>query len=202
MNKNRLEAISDGIFAIVMTLLILDVRLPNELSNSENFSLWPNLILIKSKIIAFVFSFFIISTCVIGHHFILSLVKKVDGVLLIQNFLLLLIVTFIPFPTSILAEHPENYDSLIFYTVIVIMVGLFHTIMLWRIYKFDNLRIDGISKVSAKKYFNRNLWSTLALLIAIAIGYYNVQFGFLILVIIPIFLSIERILSEKKKHTN
>jgi uncharacterized membrane protein len=198
MNKTRLETICDGIFAIVMTLLILDVRFPENTLQSENFSLLENLILIKSKILAFAFSFFIISSYVIGNHFILSLTKKIDGVFLTLTFFYLMIITFIPFPTSILSEHPESYESLVFYSINVMLAGIFNSAMLWYIYKNDHLRNDKINKITAKNYFKRNVWGTSAVFTAIGIGYFSIPIGLFILILIPIYFSVTRILIEKR----
>lgn len=205
MTKNRLETICDGVFAIVITLLILDVKLPSSLNIANSQDLLNSLLHLRPKIFAFAASFFIISSFLSGHHFILSLVKKIDGVFLWVNLFYLMIITFIPFPTSILAEYNANFTALVFYTINVIFAGLFHSIMLWRIYKKDDLRAETVSKVNAKKYFKTSFLGTISGIIAIPIGLVNINLGISILILVPLYFVFDRIRNEsmtlkKSKH--
>ena len=111
MNKSRLEAFSDGVFAIAITLLILDVRLP-EVSYDH---LWQALKEIIPNILAYVMSFLVIGMYWVGHHTSFRIVAKTDGVLLWLNILLLLCISFIPFPTSMLGKYPHGEIPLIIY---------------------------------------------------------------------------------------
>jgi uncharacterized membrane protein len=140
MNKNRLETICDGVFAIVMTLLILDVRLPDNIQIHSNGDLLNALSTIKPKIISFAASFFIIGGFLVGHHFIFSLITKANGLFVWINILYLLTISFLPFPTSIYAEHNDNFTSLCFYAFNLMLCGGFHTLMFWIIYKKENIR--------------------------------------------------------------
>ncbi len=103
MSKGRLEAFSDGVFAIVITLLILDVHLPSGVRVSLA-ALKPLL----PKIAAFVLSFIIVGVYWVSHHNMLHLIEKVDRSLLWLNLLLLLCVVFIPFPASLLGTDLSN----------------------------------------------------------------------------------------------
>ena len=99
----RLEAFSDGVFAIAITLLILDVKVPRELP--AGVSLWQALLRQWPALLAFLTSFFTILIMWINHHRIFSQIKRVDDLFLLLNGCLLLVVTFIPFPTSLVAEY-------------------------------------------------------------------------------------------------
>jgi TMEM175 potassium channel family protein len=103
MSKMRLEAFSDGVFAIVITLLILDVRLPSGASPTAEAirSLAP-------RIAAFVLSFIIVGVYWVAHHHMLHFVRQVNRQLLWLNLLLLLAVVFIPFPASLLGLQLRN----------------------------------------------------------------------------------------------
>ena len=100
---SRLEAFSDGVFAIAITLLILDIKVPRELP--EGVSLWQALLRQWPSLIAFLTSFFTILIMWINHHRVFSQIKRVDDRFLLINGCLLLVVTFIPFPTSLVAEY-------------------------------------------------------------------------------------------------
>jgi uncharacterized membrane protein len=106
----RIEAFSDGVFAIAITLLVLGIKVPkaNELAAYGNLGsvliqLWPHYL-------AFVTSFVTILAMWVNHHRIFIFVRRSDHFFLYWNGLLLLFITFMPFPTTVLAEyflHPE-----------------------------------------------------------------------------------------------
>jgi uncharacterized membrane protein len=104
LTKSRIEALTDGIFATVMTVLVLGltVHLPN-LTESQLASqiegLWPNYL-------AYAFSFVVLGIYWIGHHNQFHYVKQTDRVFLWINFLFLLTIGFVPFSTSLLGQYP------------------------------------------------------------------------------------------------
>lgn len=111
MNKSRLEAFSDGVFAIVITLLILDVHIPKvpyeELPHALR-ELIPN-------ILAYALSFIIVGLYWVSHHNIVSMVDKINRPSLWLNILQLLTVSFIPFPASLIGAYPMGRVPVIFY---------------------------------------------------------------------------------------
>ena len=100
MKKNRIEAFSDGVLAIVITLLILDVKLPEV----EYDGLYAGLITILPKIIVYAQTFLLIALYWVFHHQAFSFVNDVDGVLLWLNVLFLLSISFLPFPTAMMGN--------------------------------------------------------------------------------------------------
>jgi hypothetical protein len=174
MDKNRLETISDGIFAIVMTLLILDVRLPEHVSINSSADLLHALFIISPKIVSFAVSFFIIAGFWVGHHFIFSLIGKVNGLFLWINILYLLTISFLPFPTSILAQNSDNFAALCF----------------WVIYKNETIRKHDVKPTDVKKYFLGGLYGTLSNLVAILFGLISLKLGYIIFVATPIYFII------------
>ena len=100
----RLEAFSDGVLAIAITLLILNVHVettPGEHLTTALANAWP-------EIVAYVASFLQIGIMWANHHALFRVVVKVDHVLLLLNLLLLGFVTFLPLPTQLVAEHTHN----------------------------------------------------------------------------------------------
>ncbi|HJS55922.1 MAG TPA: TMEM175 family protein [Chitinophagaceae bacterium] len=102
---SRLEAFCDGVFAIAITLLIIDIKIPStaEINNTADF--WDALKHIAPSIFAFVLSFTIILITWVNHHNALKLGKKSSARFIYANGLLLLGVVFMPFPTSLLGEY-------------------------------------------------------------------------------------------------
>lgn len=101
----RLETFCDGVFAIALTLLIIDIRLPSTAIIHTNGDFWLALKNVIPSIFAFVLSFIIILITWVNHHNSLKLVGKSSASFIYANGLLLLTVVFLPFPTALLGEY-------------------------------------------------------------------------------------------------
>ena len=104
MDTNRLETFSDGVIAIAITLLILEIDVPED----THGELWSALLRQWPSYLAYLISFAVIGIIWVNHHGILALVARVDRPLLYLNLLLLLAVAGIPFPTALVAEHLQS----------------------------------------------------------------------------------------------
>jgi uncharacterized membrane protein len=107
----RLEAFSDGVFAIAITLLILEIRVPPE-GDTPPGSLLPELVKLWPSYLAYLISFSTILIMWLNHHALFKIIKRVDNRFIILNGLLLMAITFVNFPTAVLAEylpHPDNH---------------------------------------------------------------------------------------------
>ncbi len=102
--SSRLEAFCDGVFAIALTLLIIDIKIPSTEKIDNTADLWKALGHIVPSIFAFVLSFIIILITWVNHHNALRLTNKVSNAFIYANAFLLLTVVFMPFPTSLLGE--------------------------------------------------------------------------------------------------
>ena len=100
----RLETFCDGVFAIAMTLLIIDVKLPPSEHIATAGELWRALLRLTPTIFAFVLSFTIIFITWVNHHATLEIIQKSSASFMYANGFLLLSVVFIPFPTALLGE--------------------------------------------------------------------------------------------------
>jgi len=101
----RLEAFCDGVFAIALTLLIIDVKLPEPERIDSTSRLWTALQhLASSSVFAFLLSFLIILITWVNHHAALGHLNKTSTAFIYANGFLLLTVVFIPFPTALLGE--------------------------------------------------------------------------------------------------
>ena len=107
----RVEAFSDGVFAIAITLLVLEIPVPHAGVDASSAGLWTALGALWPSYLAFVLSFFVILIMWVNHHELMRLVRAVDYPFLFANGFLLLMVTFVPFPTAVLAEHLATADG-------------------------------------------------------------------------------------------
>jgi uncharacterized membrane protein len=100
----RVEAFSDGVFSIAITLLVLEIQLPNLGENPSPQTLIAALGSLWPSYIGYVVSFLTIGNAWINHHNLFRLVGRVSHGLLITNLLLLMAIGFLPFPTALLAD--------------------------------------------------------------------------------------------------
>jgi len=98
MATSRLEAFSDGVFAIAATLLILNVQESGSPLGSALLRIWPSYA-------AYAVSFLTIGIIWINHHTVMAQIGKVDRLFLLLNIIFLMFIAFIPFPTRLLAMH-------------------------------------------------------------------------------------------------
>jgi TMEM175 potassium channel family protein len=148
MEKSRLEAFSDGVFAIVITLLILDIRFP-EVDYSQ---FWKTLVSQVPRILAYVMSFIIIGLYWVTHHNSMHAMKKTDRGFLWLNILLLLCVSFIPFPTSLVGRYPFQAGPIIIYGATLIVCDIVGYIMLVYVHYHPQLAVPEFSE----KYLRRH----------------------------------------------
>ena len=100
----RLETFCDGVFAIALTLLIIDLRIPVTTAIATSADLWLALRHLLPSVFAFVLSFGIIFIAWVNHHEALRLIEKSSHPFIYANGVLLLGVVFVPFPTALLGE--------------------------------------------------------------------------------------------------
>ena len=105
MKTSRLEAFSDGVFAVAITLLILEINVPA----GEN--LWHQLKEEWPSFASFFVSFWVIGIIWVNHHGLLDHLKRTDRAVLYLNLLVLMTVVFIPFSTALMAEHLKSGDD-------------------------------------------------------------------------------------------
>ena len=119
MNKNRVEAFSDGVFAIVITLLILDIHVPD----GDYSQLFASLVAVLPRMFAYVISFGVIGVYWLAHHQSLQLVGKLNGLLIWINLIYLLAVSFMPFPTALLGRYPLQPIPIVIYGLNLIVAN-------------------------------------------------------------------------------
>jgi uncharacterized membrane protein len=116
----RLLAFSDGVFAVVITLLVLDLRLPE--TGHGDAEMLDALRSMAPKLFIFAFTFIIVGMSWLGHHRKFSYVRQVDGGLLWLNLIYLLTVCLVPFASSVLSEHSGRVGFAVYAAVMALML--------------------------------------------------------------------------------
>ena len=130
LGMERIVFFSDAVFAIAITLLALEIRLPVDAAELTDPELWSSLLAIWPKYLSFVISFLVVGSFWIGHHHRFRLIKRYDSRLLFLNLLLMMAIAFIPFATSIISEN-GNRAATIFYALTVALTGLLSALLWW-----------------------------------------------------------------------
>ena len=136
-DTNRIEAFSDGVFAIAITLLVLNIQVPH--SADLKGSLFTELGEHWASYLAFFIGFFSILVCWINHHHICNHILRCDNNMQILNSLVLLVVVVVPFSTSLLAEYinqPEQQTAVAIYGATYVFMALVYDLM-WN-YAYKN----------------------------------------------------------------
>jgi TMEM175 potassium channel family protein len=141
LNKHRLEAFSDGVFAIVITLLILDIRIP-VVSAAD---LGAALVNILPQLLTYVLSFFIVGLYWHLHHQVAAEIKMIDGAFIWLNLVWLLFVSMLPFPTALLGRYPLQPIPLTIYGINLILVNVTGFVVLVYFQKRPTLRFTPMS---------------------------------------------------------
>lgn len=164
----RLEAFSDGVLAIAITLLVLDIRIPAGESNLGHALLkeWPHYI-------AFITAFLTISVMWANHHDLFRIIDKTDRGLMLANAFLLASISFLPFPTSVLAEGvtrtgSDRQAALLAYGGTMVVIALAYNV-LWRYVRLrrllrDDLTASTVASIDRAYFFAPALYGAAMLL--------------------------------------
>jgi uncharacterized membrane protein len=126
-DTTRLEAFSDGVFAIAITLLILEIKVPQtgEIAAS---GLWTVLASRWPSYLGYVISFLTIGIMWANHHALFTYIRRTDRPFILANLFLLMMVAFLPFSTGVLAEHLPEPDSrvpaAVFYGMTLVLIAI------------------------------------------------------------------------------
>lgn len=160
MNKTRLEAFSDGVFGFAITLLVLGIQVP-ALQTGNDGELRKALLHALSQLVPYVTSFATIGIIWLNHHAMFHSVKRVEHTTLTLNLLLLLVVTFIPFPTAVLSRYGALPSSAFLYGCTLTALGMAFT-LLWLHITRRGLSGVGNDARQQRGMFRRNLLGSLA----------------------------------------
>lgn len=137
--KSRVEAFSDGIFAIIITLLILEIKVPEIHEHQSITELTEKLAHLLPKFIAWVISFLTVAVVWVNHHRIFESIKHINHTVFWLNANLLLWISFIPFPTALMGDYPENKLAVSFFGLSSLMMGV--AFLLFRLYMWKHPEI-------------------------------------------------------------
>lgn len=192
ISANRVEAFSDGVLAIAITLLALDLKAPEGDPGSVAHSLltqWP-------AYVAYLASFIYVGVIWINHHTLFTRIRRVDNGVLWRNLVMLLPVSVLPFPTATLAfvlQHGtrnDQYVAIVLYGGVAAAMGATWLLMFTHLDRHPGLLNDNVPKGFFREERRRATLGILGLVVAIAVGGFLPVGALVVFLFLPLFYAV------------
>ncbi|WP_264549668.1 TMEM175 family protein [Flavobacterium sp. N2820] len=193
MNKNRLEAFSDGVLAIIITIMVLEFKVPEDTT-------FEAVVKLSHKFLSYILSFIYVGIYWNNHHHLIHSLKNVNGKILWANLHLLFWLSLIPFTTAWIGEHHFAPFPMMLYGIVLLM-NAFAYFILQRLILNDHGKDSSLSKAIGKDY--KGKLSVVLYLIAVLITKYSVEISGAIYILVALIWlipdkRIERTFNENK----
>jgi uncharacterized membrane protein len=174
-DRDRIVNLSDGVFAIALTLLVLDISVPEIPENMVASELPAALLSLWPKYLGYFLSLVGISVFWTIHHSIFRPIKAYDRTLLYLNFLFLMFVAFVPFPTSLLGEYGDHRLPVAIYAATLATGRLLLTAIHWYSTRDDRLIEEAQDPATVRFFLIRGLTIPAIFLLSIVISFFSVS---------------------------
>src|SRR5829696_9763719 len=174
-DRDRIVNLSDGGFAIAITLLVLDIRAPDVPENMVPSQLPAALLSLWPDYLGSILSVVGISTFWLIHRSIFRPIRAYDRNLLYLNFLFLMVVAFVPFPTSLLGEYGNHQLPVAVYAATLAVGRLLLTAIEWYSVRHDRLLDEAQDPATVRFLLIRGLTIPAIYLLTIVISFFSVQ---------------------------
>jgi uncharacterized membrane protein len=196
----RIEAFSDGVFAIAITLLVLELHVPQP-SELNGISLWAALGREWHSYLAFVMSFVSILIMWFNHHMLFGFIRRVDTWMPYLNGLLLLTVTVIPWPTSLLArywgESEEKTAAIVFSGWMVVLAIAFNALWRYSTHKGRLLHTD-VDMEKVNKITRQYSFGPIMYLVAFGLAFYHATASVVLCIAMAVFFTCAESFDSKR----
>lgn len=196
MSLNRFEAFSDGVFAIAVTLLVLEIKAP-DLTHATSSEAVTKLLQIFPHVLSYITSFIVIGVIWINHHALFHFLKRVDRTVLVINLLLLMCVAFIPYPTALIGEFGASLPVVIFYGLSLAMTGfVYNALWFYVVHRY----ILSERLIHQKAVWKASLWSLsypISYFIAAGLALISINLSIVLYVLIPLFYLLPGVIDRQ-----
>lgn len=189
--KNRTEALSDGIFAFAMTLMVINLVIPT-IPDKDAAALLPGILAgMWSEFLIFVIAFFVVASFWVSHHRIMRRVRYVNDRVVSINILFLFFIVLIPFTTAVSGDYSSVLVAVLLFHTNLLVASCILTVMGWYIHiHISELSPDGHFPVWVGK--DRTMVMPVISLAAIAVSFVSPENSFWCYALIPLILFIVR----------
>jgi uncharacterized membrane protein len=173
-----LEAFSDGVFAIAITLLVLEIRVPHADTTGQGATLVAALRNLWPSYLGYLLSFVTIGIMWANHHAIFRYVRHCDRYFLLLNVALLMGIAFLPFPTAVLAEYlPDplgRRTAVALYSATLVGIALAFNAVWWYAVWDERLLADGHDREAVRTISGRYILGPVSYAVSFALAFVNV----------------------------
>ena len=194
MNKNRIEAFSDGVIAIIITIMVLEIKTPESIESSAIRHL-------VSNIFSYFLSFAFIGIYWNNHHHLFQLAKGINASIMWSNLNLLFWLSLVPFATKWMNETDFIPVSVVSYAILLFICGLSFNILVFTIKQGheDDQHLKALTKFGVKEFLSLLFYG-----ISIPAAFFDTRISMAMFFIVAILWivpskKIEAVLSEKNK---
>jgi uncharacterized membrane protein len=184
--SKRMEALSDGVFSIAATLLVLEIKVPHFEHGYTNTEMWLALKAVMPSFIAFVFSFLNILIFWVNHDAVGKVVSRYDHKTTYFNVVFLLLISLIPFTTNFVSEYPTSFVAVSVYGLVLLLNAIIACVMYWHLAFGSQLMLPAVTMQSRRKIWKRIIMGPILFAMAIFLGMINVYIPIIIYIITPI----------------
>jgi uncharacterized membrane protein len=181
----RIETLTDGVFAIVMTILVFNFHTPLKEIVAQ-FGLLHELGNLVPNLIGYVITFVILGVLWVGHHNQFFYIRRADRVLLWINIFFMMVVALLPFSAELLSEYGQDRVSIIIYNLNLVLAEVLLFVHWWYATRDHHLLGQHIEPGVRMMVVRRILTPAVLYLVAIAVSLISVQASIVIDVIVPI----------------
>src|SRR5262249_29174309 len=172
---NRIEALADGIFAVAMTLLVLDVKLPDGEVYGTNRELLVRLLSLEHHYIIYLVSFIVLGMFWVAHHAHFHYIRYVDHTLLWINLMFLFFITSVPFGTDLLGDQNQLTFPYFYYgSKVLVLSGLLIAQLIY-LRRHPELAQPALTKPVARRIFTRTAIFAMVPILSMAAVLYNTR---------------------------
>jgi len=200
VSLTRIEAFSDGVFAIVVTLLVLELKVPALKDHASVGELWHQLYELLPKFVSWLISFVIVCKFWLNQSHLLGMAGRADYGLAWVNALFLLGQSFIPFPTALAGEYPHNPLAVSFFGVVFALNTLLF-ILLYAYIQRNVMKPEAKAQDDPGGPVKGSIGVASYLLGAVA-AWFSIHLAFLIYALTPIFYITPRTWKPKAAKRN
>jgi uncharacterized membrane protein len=203
MTKSRIEALSDGIFAVAMTLLVLDIKMPESVTYPSDADLLARLVSLEHAVASYVVSFVMLAMFWVLHHSQFHHIQRSDRGLLWINLYLLLNVCLVPFTTDLVGDNVRLRLPALLYGANLLLVASALGIQVAYLRRHPELATSGFGPETSAMLVRQVAPYAIVPLLSVALTFYSPRFALYLYMSLPLFqASFWRRLAARAKSSD
>jgi uncharacterized membrane protein len=204
IRTTRVEAFSDGVIAIVITIMVLEFKLPDFKDDDSSWRINRYLLNNLPYFVAYIFSFLMIGVLWVNHHHMFHLLERLDEKMIWKNLFFLFWLSLIPITTAIIGASPQVAESVALYGFVMLMVTLAYTLMRSYSIKHNLVHHEGERKLDQQikkttyRGKRKSIIALISYLLSVPLAFVNIYFAYACFLLSPIVFFIPEGVDDEK----